>query len=312
MDRLLLLVAGGLVIFLGGVFCFFLYWIRVSKTLHRMENMLEAAVSGNFSEEVFSESRLSALEARMGQYLKGQAGREQKLKDEQKAVHALISDISHQTKTPVANLLLYSQLLEEEKLSGQAGKLAAQILFQSEKLRFLTDSLFKASSLERGAVVLSPKRSPVRDLLEQTAMQAKPKAALRGIRIQWKIERPEDKAFFDQRWTGEALWNILDNAVKYTCQGDTILLEGVSYEFFYRITVTDHGPGIREEEIPKIFQRFYRSRQVREVEGVGIGLYLAREIIGAQGGYIKGASGKETVFSLFLPRNGGGEILQNC
>ena len=73
MDRLLLLVAGGLVIFLGGVFCFFLYWIRVSKTLHRMENMLEAAVSGNFSEEVFSESRLSALEARMGQYLKGQA-----------------------------------------------------------------------------------------------------------------------------------------------------------------------------------------------------------------------------------------------
>ncbi len=312
MDRQTLFLAGGLVLLLAGACFFFFHWFRASKALDRMERMLDAAIGGSFSEEAFDESRLSALEARMGQYLKGQAGREEKLKREQKAVHALISDISHQTKTPVANLLLYSQLLEEEKLDLQARELAAQILVQSEKLRFLTDSLFKASSLERGAIVLSPGRCPVRELLEHAVSQAKPKAALRGIEIQWKIRNPEDEAFFDQRWTAEALWNVLDNGVKYTVPGDRILVEGFPYEFFYRITVRDHGPGIREEEIPKIFQRFYRSRQVQEQEGAGLGLYLAREILQAQGGYIKVDSGKETVFSLFLPRNGGKEILQNC
>ena len=311
MDRQSLVLAGILGILLCAALLFGRDRIRISKLLRRLEAMLEAALDGNFSEEIFDESRISSLEARMGQYLKKQIGQEQKLREEQRAVQALISDISHQTKTPVSNLLLYSQLLEEEELPGQAGELAAQILAQSEKLRFLTDSLFKASSLERGVLVLSPKLCPVRDLLEAAVSQAGPKAELRGIRIQWKIQHPEDNAFFDCRWTEEALFNILDNAVKYSCMGDTVLLEGLAYEFFYRITVTDHGPGIREEEIPKIFQRFYRSRQTQEEEGVGIGLYLAREILRAQGGYIKVSSGKETVFSLFLPRSRGKEILQN-
>ena len=97
----------------------------------------------------------------------------------------------------------------------------------------------------------------------------------------------------------------MDNAVKYTCQGDTILLEGVSYEFFYRITVTDHGPGIREEEIPKIFQRFYRSRDVENMEGSGLGLYLSRLILEEEKGYLTVASayGEGSCFSVFL---------QNC
>ncbi|MEH2952631.1 sensor histidine kinase [Candidatus Merdisoma sp. JLR.KK011] len=94
----------------------------------------------------------------------------------------------------------------------------------------------------------------------------------------------------------------MDNAVKYTFHGDTVLIEGRAYELFYRIDVTDHGKGIPEEDIPKIFQRFYRSPKNREEEGVGLGLYLAREIIRVQGGYMKVASGEKTVFSIFLPK----------
>lgn len=127
----------------------------------------------------------------------------------------------------------------------------------------------------------------------------------KGVEIQWQIEEGSQWAYFDPKWTGEALWNLLDNAIKYTHRGDTVLLEGCAYESFYRIDVIDHGRGIPEEEIPRIFQRFYRSGKANEEEGVGLGLYLAREIVRAQGGYMKVTSGEEVVFSVFLPRRAG-------
>lgn len=85
-----------------------------------------------------------------------------------------------------------------------------------------------------------------------------------------------------------------------------IELEGRPYEFFYRIAIRDHGPGIAEAEIPKIFQRFYRAAQGKDEEGVGLGLYLAREILEAQGGYIRVSSGEGTTFFVFLPKTAGG------
>ena len=108
---------------------------------------------------------------------------------------------------------------------------------------------------------------------------------------------------FTLLWTTEALANIVDNAVKYTEHG-TITISTVSYEMFARIDISDTGAGISESEQSKIFTRFYRSKNVREQEGVGIGLYLSRQIISGEGGYIKVASapGKGSTFSIFLPK----------
>lgn len=141
--------------------------------------------------------------------------------------------------------------------------------------------------------------------MHETAEEGTLLAEQKQIQIHCRIKEGLETAFFDYKWTAEALWNILDNAVKYTHPGDTILIQGSPYELFYRIDIVDHGMGIREEELPKIFQRFYRSGRVREKDGIGLGLYLAREIIRAQGGYIKVTSGEETVFSVFLPRRTG-------
>ena len=101
------------------------------------------------------------------------------------------------------------------------------------------------------------------------------------------------------------------NAIKYTPCG-SITIKVSEYELFTRIDVSDTGIGIEEMEQPKIFSRFYRSENVREDEGVGIGLYLAREIISSEGGYIKLTSElrKGSTFSVFLPRQA--EILQSC
>ena len=96
---------------------------------------------------------------------------------------------------------------------------------------------------------------------------------------------------------------MIDNAIKYSGENTVINLKVTTYEMFSCISVEDHGIGIEEEEIPKLFARFYRSREVRDNEGIGVGLYLARQIVEEQGGYIKVKStpGKGSTFELFFP-----------
>lgn len=107
----------------------------------------------------------------------------------------------------------------------------------------------------------------------------------------------------DAKWTVEALGNIVDNAIKYTACRGNVQIKVEQYSFFVKIDIIDDGIGIEKEEIPKIFGRFYRSLSVADQPGVGIGLFLAREIIQAQKGYIKVTSkrGKGSTFSVFLP-----------
>lgn len=111
-------------------------------------------------------------------------------------------------------------------------------------------------------------------------------------------------AVFDSKWTEEAIFNLLDNAVKYTPSGGEVRISVTSYELFSAVHIRDTGPGIPEAEQPKVFQRFYRGIECQNEEGVGIGLYLVRQIAEGQGGYVKVSSeqGKGSTFSLYLPR----------
>ena len=220
---------------------------------------------------------------------------------EKDKIKTLIADISHQTKTPIANLLLYSELLMEETLPASAKANVEALYKQSEKLRFLIDSLVKLSRLENGIISLSPQPTALQPLLESVVEQYTAKASEKGLSLQ--MQDTDAFAVFDFKWTAEALANIVDNAIKYTEHG-TIRISAVSYEMFARIDISDTGSGIPETEQAKIFARFYRSKAVQEQEGVGIGLYLARQIISGEGGYIKIASvpGKGSTFSIFLPK----------
>ena len=118
------------------------------------------------------------------------------------------------------------------------------------------------------------------------------------------MEPTDAEAVFDPRWTAEAVCNLIDNAVKYTPSG-RVTVSARAYELFARIDVADTGPGVEEAELEKLFQRFYRGEASSGAEGVGVGLYLVRQIAQGQGGYVKAFSrpGRGTKFSLFLPRN---------
>ena len=190
--------------------------------------------------------------------------------------------------------------MEEDLLASAKANVDA-IYNQSEKLRFLIDSLVKLSRLENGIISLSPQLTALQPLLQGIAEQYASKAAEKELSLH--LHDTDISAIFDSKWTAEALANIVDNAIKYTEYG-TITISAVNYEMFARIDISDTGAGISESEQSKIFTRFYRSKVVPEKEGVGIGLYLARQIISDEGGYIKVTSvpGKGSTFSIFLPK----------
>ncbi len=158
------------------------------------------------------------------------------------------------------------------------------------------------SRLESGILSLHPQAAPVQPLLEKVAQQFESLAEQKQISLRW--EPTVLVAQFDSKWTLEALGNLVDNAIKYTPAGGTVHLRAEPLELFCRLDVTDTGIGIAEAEYSKIFSRFYRAQQVANEPGVGIGLYLAREILTAEGGYLRVRSkpGAGSCFSLFLPR----------
>ena len=280
-------------------------WLDARRTVRRLDRMLSTAIDGGFGEESFDESAPSALESRMARFLNGSARSLRGVQRQRESIQRLLSDISHQTKTPLANLRLYSSLLMEEELTPRQREQAQVIFQQSEKLSFLIETLVKLSRLETDVLAVTPKLQPLAPLLERAASQAKAAAEQKGIALQLHLQQQaEMKALYDLRWTAEALGNLLDNAVKYTSPGGCIQVSATQYELFCRIDVRDNGIGIAEEEQAQIFGRFYRGRQVREQEGLGIGLYLAREIVQKQGGYLKLSSrpGQGSTFSLYLPR----------
>lgn len=276
---------------------------RTRRLLKRLNHMLDEAIRGDFAERDFDESLLSAVETRLAHYLSASSLSARNVQEEKDKIKALIADISHQTKTPIANVLLYTQLLAEQDLPPESRACVKALAGQAEKLQSLIEALVKTSRLETGILAFHPAAAPLAPMLESAVAQFAPKAAEKGLVL--TLVPTDATAVFDAKWTAEAVCNLLDNAVKYTPAGGSIIVQAIAYEMFCRVNVTDTGPGIPEEEQSKIFQRFYRSTAAHEAEGVGIGLYLARQIAEGQGGYIKVASrpGKGAKFSLYLPRS---------
>ena len=211
----------------------------------------------------------------------------------------LISDISHQVKTPIANLkMVNATLLEQEVPSDKQREFLLASGTQLDKLDFLMQAMIKTSRLETGVISLEKKQQPIYDTLAM---------ALGGIflnaerkHIQVEVNCPETLVVsHDRKWTAEALFNILDNAVKYS----SIRVCVESWEMHLKVSITDTGKGIPENQQGAIFRRFYREENVHDIEGIGIGLYLAREIISLQNGYIQVTSqvGTGSTFSVFLP-----------
>ena len=269
----------------------------------QMDDMLSGDIMQP-KQTIEEESLFYKINYRLGRLYEVMQENKNNIAKERADLQELISDISHQVKTPIANLKMINNTLLENEVPPQKQKefLTAQAS-QLDKLDFLMQAMIKTSRLETGVISLEQKQQPVYDTLA---------AALGGIllnaekkQIDVQVECPEHlDARHDRKWTSEALFNILDNAVKYTPAGGQIRVSVEGWEMYVKIDIADTGIGISEQHQGTIFKRFYREDVVHDVDGIGIGLYLAREIVTLQGGYIRVASevGKGSTFSVFLLR----------
>lgn len=269
----------------------------------QVEDALDAIVTGK---EWQAEELEDSLWGRTGtQLAKAESIFRKKEADslrEKEVVKGLISDMSHQTRTPLANMKLYMELLEDEKLSENGRVFLSKMRDQMEKIDFLMQSMVKMSRLETGILQIHKENKNIYETIWHAVSNLVPEAATKKIDLY--VNCDENMVIFhDSKWTEEAIYNILDNALKYTDPGGKIHIEAQKQELFYKISISDTGKGIAPERQAEIFTRFYREPEVHDKPGVGIGLYLARKIAEFQKGYIEVQSevGKGACFSLYFP-----------
>lgn len=270
---------------------------KLSDMLATISDMNETEVFSMIDDSIFSKLQHQTL--RLINILKSQ---NKKMEYEKNEIKSLISDIAHQLKTPLTNMKIYSEFLQYENLLEEDRiEFNKVIMLSLDKLCFLVESMIKMSRLESSIINLHKRPSEINESILSAITQLYKKAQLKNIKIEFS-PKENIKLNYDKKWTTEAIFNIIENAIKYSHKDSTIFINVEKYEIFTRIDIKDEGIGISEEEIPKIFRRFYRGSNVLNEEGIGIGLYLSREIVTKQGGYIKVKLYKNgSIFSIFLP-----------
>lgn len=250
----------------------------------------------------YEDTALSKAQGKLLQYYDKMRDEHRQSDEERQTIQELVSDISHQVKTPVSNIQMFTGILRQHELSPEKRNEFLDLMSaQINKLDFLMQSLIKMSRLETGTFSIHMGESRLSDTIAQAVSAVWTKADQKEVQLDVDCDS-SIRVRHDPKWTSEALGNILDNAVKYTPSGGSIHIRVRPWQFYTRIDITDTGIGIAEEHYSDVFRRFYRAEEAASEEGVGLGLYLARGIITRQHGYIsvKSAQGKGTTFSVYL------------
>lgn len=224
--------------------------------------------------------------------------------NEKEQVKSLISNMSHQLKTPLGNVMMYRELLETQQDVCQQRLFLKKMKQQLDKTDWILQSLFKMTRLEQGAIQFEAQAASIKNTLLDAVNSVYERAEKKKIQIS-AVPFEDIRLLHNPKWTAEVLCNILENAVKYSKENSRIQIQVIPMELYTEIQISDEGIGIHKEELTQIFKRFYRSREVENMEGSGIGLYLARLILEKEKGYMTVTSeyGKGSSFHVFL---------QNC
>lgn len=276
------------------------------RTYRRVDELLDRVLNQEvIVDSDVKEGEYSALVSKIKQIQDVLENHARSAETEKKQVKSLVSNMSHQLKTPLANLSLYAEILGKNELSQeQKNEFFSKMQRQIEKLSWMVESLSKMVKLEQNLDDFEVKNTKIRQTILEAVDTVYEK--LEKKEIHFDMESFEDRFLYHNRkWTVEVLVNLLENAMKYTERGGFISIRVKAYEFYTEIQISDNGRGIRQEELTDIFKRFYRSPEVENIEGSGIGLYLSNLILEKEKGYITVVSeyGKGSCFSVFL---------QNC
>lgn len=291
------------------ILLFFVVWWSIRekrKTYRRIDELLDRVLNQEIIlDSDVKEGEYSALVSKIKQIQEVLENHARSAETEKEQVKSLVSNMSHQLKTPLANLSLYAEILGKSELSKERkNEFFSKMQRQIEKLNWMVESLSKMVKLEQNLDDFEIKNTKIRQTILDAVDTVYEKLEKKDIQLD--MESFEDRFLYHNRkWTVEVFVNLLENAIKYTEKGGFISIRVKSYELYTEIQISDNGRGIRQEELTDIFKRFYRSPEVENMEGSGIGLYLANLILEKEKGYITVLSeyGKGSCFSVFL---------QNC
>lgn len=290
------------VIVLGTVY-FMWQWKKLDHILDSFrQGSGDGGCCGNADRLDIGETRESRIASQLKRILGSAHAKEQQAIEEKNQVMELISDLSHQFKTPLANIVMNMEILQDPALEEDRRKeFLRHTKSQADKMQWLMADLLKASRLENGIIRFDACNSKIKGTIAKALGGVYAQASSKNIEL--VVEEFRDFALYhNPKWTAEAMSNILENAVKYSPENSSIRITLSRLDIYTRITVADEGIGIPEEEYNLIFKRFYRGKKVEQQEGSGLGLYLAQLILQCEGGYITVSSkvGHGSRFSMFL------------
>ena len=269
----------GILVILIGILLY--KYIVLRKETRELSDYIDQALDGNLEITEFDEKELSKIKSKLIKFLYANQVKEAKINIEKNKTKDLIADISHQTKTPITNLSLYISLLEDEPKD----EYIEIIKYELNKLEFLIQNLVKSSRLESDIISLQKHQANLKDIVEDVLREFKVILDEKCISINLK----DEYLIFnlDERWLKEAIHNLVDNAIKYSPDGSTINITIYKSYLNYNLDIENECQDLSEETLPKIFERFYRGKNSVSKDGLGLGLFIAREIIEKHGGNIK-------------------------
>lgn len=271
-------------------------YIVLRSEMSELSDYIDSALDGNLEITEFDEKELSKIKSKFIKFLYASQVKEAKINTEKSKTKDLIADISHQTKTPITNLSLYISLLEDDPKD----EYIEIIKYELNKLEFLIQNLVKSSRLESDIISLQKHQANLKDIVEDVLREFKVILDEKCISINLKNE---DLIFnLDERWLKEAIHNLVDNAIKYSPNGSTINISVYKSYLNYNLDIENECKDLSEETLPKIFERFYRGKNSVSKDGLGLGLFIAREIIEKHGGNIRASLDENRIkFSVDFP-----------
>ena len=271
-------------------------YITLISEMRELSDYIDKALDGNLEITKFDEKELSKIKSKLIKFLYASQVKEAKINTEKNKTKDLIADISHQTKTPITNLSLYISLLEDDPKD----EYLEIIKYELNKLEFLIQNLVKSSRLESDIIGLQKSQANLKDIVEDVLREFKVILDEKCISINLKNE---DLIFnLDERWLKEAIHNLIDNAIKYSPNGSTINISIYKSYLNYNLDIENECKDLSEETLPKIFERFYRGANSVSKDGLGLGLFIVREIIEKHGGNIRASLDENRIkFSVDFP-----------
>ena len=252
----------------------------IDRVLHGQEQLLDDSAEGELA-ILRSEIRKMTVRLRESADL---------LRQDKQELSQALADISHQLRTPLTSMNLTVSLLPGAVEEEQRLRLTRELKRSLERIDWLVETLLKLSKLDAGVVRFEPEPITAAALTELAVRNLRIPMELREQKL--VLELSDAALTVDPAWTAEALGNILKNCVEHTPAGGTLTVTARQTPIFTELIVTDTGSGIDPEDLPRLFERFYRGKDAGE-HSIGIGLALARQIIAAQNGTVQAANRPE-------------------